>query len=526
MPKCPRVVAVHLPRFLIQRRLREDASLAHRPVAVIRSSERVDHVVAASRPALVAGVTVGATATEAKAACPGLRMLPDDPAADLRALEGLAEALLAASPAVELAGPEGLFADASAAPLVHGEASLVRICEDRCRALGYWAHLVIADGKFAALALATHRPRAEIAAGSMAKALAPLPLAALPAPEGLRWALAAMGLKTLGDLAALPAAGIAARFGADGALMQRLAWGDDPRPIVPFRPAPPLVESLALEWPAEGLEPVLFALKTVLDRLTARLAGRGLALTRLEVHLKLDLQGEARVVLPLARPTSSSKLLLAVFRERLADLKVAAPVVGIGVEALETGPAERVQLCVGDRPEVDDALESVLARLRSGLGEGAIFGARPADRHCPEGTWERGPFRPGEAPAPRPTAPRGPRRAFLARLLQREGELPAAAKVPVADDPLLRPGARPTRLLAQPRPLDVELSPSGRIVAVRIGARRHAAASVRGPERLQGEWWRQGFARDYYRALVAGVGGCWIFRDGKDGRFYLHGYFD
>jgi protein ImuB len=61
---------------------------------------------------------------------------------------------------------------------------------------------------------------------------------------------------------------------------------------------------------------------------------------------------------------------------------------------------------------------------------------------------------------------------------------------------------------------------------VRIGSRRHAAASVRGPERLCGEWWRSGFARDYYRALVAGVGGCWIFRDGKDGRFYLHGYFD
>lgn len=525
---CPRVVAVHLPRFLVQRRLREDATLAHRPVAVVRRSERGEQVVAASRLALVAGVRLGASATEARAACPGLRLLPDDPAADLRALEGLAEALLAASPAVELCGPEALLGDASAAPLLGGEGGLAQVVADRCRALGYHASVVIADGKFAALALAAHRPRSrpQIERGPTARALAALPLWALPAGEALVWALQAMGLKTLGELAALPPSGVAARFGTDGALMQRLARGDDPRPLVPLRPEPPLVEALGLEWPAETLEPVLFALKTVLDRLTARLSGRGLALTKLEVQLKLDPAGESRVVLPLARPTNAARLLLDVFRERLGDLKVPGPVVRVGVEALETGPAERVQLCVGDRPEVDEALEAVLARLRSSLGEQALFSARPADRHGPERAWEPAPFRPGDAPAPA-CAPARPRRAFLARLLSREGEPPPCGSVPLREDPLLRPGARPTRLLARPQPLAVELSPAGRIVAVRIGARRHAAAAVRGPERLAGEWWRgQGFARDYYRALVAGLGGCWIYRDGQDGRFYLHGYFD
>jgi protein ImuB len=108
----------------------------------------------------------------------------------------------------------------------------------------------------------------------------------------------------------------------------------------------------------------------------------------------------------------------------------------------------------------------------------------------------------------------------------REGEPGPYGKVPIAEDPLLRPGTRPTRLLEEPRPLEVDLSPSGRIMAVRIGSRRHAAASVRGPERLCGEWWRAGFSRDYYRALVAGLGGCWIFRDAGSGRFFLHGYFD
>ncbi len=589
-----RIAALHLPRFLIQRRLREDGSLAHRPVAVVRPERGVPLVVAASRRALIAGVCLGSTATQAKATCPGLRVLPDDPVADLRALEGLAEALLVATPAVELCGPSGLFCDASAAPLFKGEAGLVEVLLDRARALGYRGQLVIADNKFAAMALAVHRPRPSRVTGPTRAALAPLPLAALPLPEALRWSFQAMGLSTLGELAALPASGVAARFGEEGSLAQRLALGDDPRPLCPFRPAPPLIEALWLEWPSDALEPVLFGLKTVLDRLTARLSGRGLALTRLEVSLKLEPphqgtacgaasgrpirlepphqgtaggaasgrpirlepphqgtacgaasgrpirleppHGEERVVLPLARPTSSARLLLDIFRERLRDFAVTAPVKGVLVEALETGPAERIQLCVGERPEVDEALEAVLARLQGGLGEAALGSARPLSRHRPEDAWERAPFRPADAPAARGPGtgcdgeeakkPARAKKAFIARLLHREGERAPLGRVPLAGDPLLRPGARPTRLLQRPQPLQVELSASGRLVAVRIGQKRCAAAAVRGPERLCGEWWKAGFARDYYRALVVGLGGCWIFRDERDGRFYLHGYFD
>ena len=530
-----RIAALHLPRFLIQRRVREDESLAHRPVAVVRPERGVPLVVAASRRALIAGVCLGSTATQAKATCPGLRVLPDDPVADLRALEGLAEALLAAAPAVELCGPSGLFCDASAAPLFKGEAGLAEVLLDRTRALGYRGQLVVADSKFAAMALAVHRPRPTRVTGPTRAALAPLPLTALPLPEALLWSFQAMGLSTLGELAALPASGVAARFGEEGSLAQRLALGDDPRPLCPFRPAPPLIEALWLEWPSDALEPVLFGLKTVLDRLTARLSGRALALTRLEVCLKLEPPGEERVVLPLARPTSSSRLLLDVFRERLRDFAVTAPVKGVLVEALETGPAERVQLCVGERPEVDEALEAVLARLQGGLGEAALGSARPLSRHRPEGAWERAPFRPTDAPAARgPGASEGEeakkparaKKAFLARLLHREGERAPLSRVPIEEDPLLRPGARPTRLLHRPQPLQVELSSAGRLVAVRIGQKRCAAAAVRGPERLCGEWWKAGFARDYYRALVVGLGGCWIFRDERDGRFYLHGYFD
>jgi protein ImuB len=46
------------------------------------------------------------------------------------------------------------------------------------------------------------------------------------------------------------------------------------------------------------------------------------------------------------------------------------------------------------------------------------------------------------------------------------------------------------------------------------------------PERLAGEWWGEPFERDYHRALLEGLGECWIYRDASGGRLWLHGFFD
>ena len=35
-----------------------------------------------------------------------------------------------------------------------------------------------------------------------------------------------------------------------------------------------------------------------------------------------------------------------------------------------------------------------------------------------------------------------------------------------------------------------------------------------------------GYGRDYYRVHLEGVGLAWVFRDARDGRFYLQGLFD
>jgi protein ImuB len=103
----------------------------------------------------------------------------------------------------------------------------------------------------------------------------------------------------------------------------------------------------------------------------------------------------------------------------------------------------------------------------------------------------------------------------LGAAVDREGESP-------------RPGAaarRPTRLLVVPAPVVAE-GEGGRLTALRVEGRARAVLAFEGPERLRGEWWSSPFDRDYYRVRLDGLGECWVYRDGGDGRLYLHGFFD
>jgi protein ImuB len=85
---------------------------------------------------------------------------------------------------------------------------------------------------------------------------------------------------------------------------------------------------------------------------------------------------------------------------------------------------------------------------------------------------------------------------------------------------------RPPRVFKEPSRLHAEVSPVGALQWVNVAGRRRKVESVWGPERLVGAWWEEGYARDYYRVQLDGVGLLWIFRDGRDGAFYAQGVFD
>jgi protein ImuB len=494
----PRVVALFFPDLPLQR-VRRARPTADRPLAILGDGR----VLYRDDAAAAEGVRLGATAAEALAACGRLLTIQPDAAADRAALRAVAEAMLALAPVVEVVPPDTLLLDASAAHLLARTSGGAdpRVREDAlahrtiavAAEMGYVARAVVATGRGPAHVLARHAAGVVtwVARDEAARALSPLPVEALGLDSGVAMRLAELGIADAGALARLPAGTLAHRFGPAGVLAARLARGEDDAPLVPYVPDTLPQEALELEAPAETADPVLFGLKRLADRVSARLAGRGLGATRLRVVLGLDPRGEERIQVPLAQPTASAARWLLPLKEHLFSMRLPAAVTWLRLAATEVATVAPEQLAIGDRPEALAALEGVLARIGVRLGEGAAFAAEPVERYRPEAAYRAVPFRP--RPGRRDATPGAP--------------------------------PRPTRLLAVPSPVVAE-GEGGRLTALRIDGRARAVLALEGPERLRAEWWGAPFDRDYYRVRLDGLGDCWVYRDGDDGRLYLHGFFD
>jgi protein ImuB len=381
----------------------------------------------------------------------------------------------------------------------------------RCHALGYFAQAAIASERFSARALARHGTRRVrvVSSGESLLALAELPLLALDGKEAvLREMLGALGFKRLGELAALPAGSVTARLGALGLQAHRLARGEDDSRFTPAPLEVELKESMQLEFGAESLEPVLFALRTVLVRLCARLQGRKQAIVRLGLSLQLEsADASPQLSIALARPSAQVKLLLDLLRPSLDALRLTSPVIALSVAAEQVSEDRAQQQTLGEGPQGDAALEVVMARLTTTLGVPSVGAAELRDAHRPESAYGIRPFRP-------PPSASG----LLGELSQQREAIPDAPE---------EASSRPTRMLPAPARLDAEVDEGGRPMFVRLWGQRRRVVQVAGPERLAGSWWgTERYRRDYYRVHCEGVGAVWLFRDADDGQYYLQGLFD
>jgi protein ImuB len=251
--------------------------LPHEPGAVLHANR----VVASTPAARDAGVVRGLRRREAQSRCPEVVVFDLDPARDARAFEPVVVAVEAFTPAVEIVRP-GVCAVATRGPSRYfgGDEALVGLVSaavdavlpagaPRCR-------VGVADGPFAAERAA--RRGVIVPAGASAAFLAGFPVATLGDAD-LADLLARLGIRTLGQLAELPAPAVLARFGPQGAAAHRLARGLDERPLV-ARVAPlDLAVSAELDPPADRLETAAFVAKSLADRLHEGLSVQGLAAT-------------------------------------------------------------------------------------------------------------------------------------------------------------------------------------------------------------------------------------------------------
>ncbi|MDH5291336.1 MAG: DNA polymerase Y family protein, partial [Acidimicrobiia bacterium] len=227
------------------------------PAAVLVANR----VVATSPTARAEGVRVGQRRRDAQSRCPGLAVLERDVDREVRLFEPVVAALEAFTPRIEVTGP-GLAGFPTRGPsrFFGGDDTLagqVLGSLEPILARRGGARIGVADGVFAARLAARSRAARDaplvVPLGGAAAFLAGFTVETLGLPA-LADVLGRLGLRTLGDLAALEAAAVVGRFGLEGQLALRLARGEDDYPPDLRRPAPDLAVTWAFDPPAERVE--------------------------------------------------------------------------------------------------------------------------------------------------------------------------------------------------------------------------------------------------------------------------------
>lgn len=234
------------------------------------------------------------------------------------------------------------------------------------------AEIGVAAGKFPAFAAAASGGVAFLAPGQERSFLAAQPVSLLPLTSGEQRRLALFGLRTLGQLAALPREAAVAQFGLRGRLLHQLASGADPRPFNPYQP--PKVECISRRWREPLADEAQFerALGEFSAEACARLRAGGAACGRLALCLTFE-DGAAREAVRVLRDSPADEPMM---RRLLLGLSVALPRAGIVQLDLELGDLRAEapqQLRLFDAPAAKRRTARELAHILSARHGAAPF---------------------------------------------------------------------------------------------------------------------------------------------------------
>jgi protein ImuB len=212
------------------------------------------------------------------------------------------------------------------------------------------ARIGVAPSRFAALAAATRARarRTEVTPSGPARLaayLAPLPvglLAARAETAALPQVLDRFGIRTLGELAKLPRAALADRFGTAGPLARDLARGRD-TPLRPRRASERLEERLDLPESASGPQ-LERALGLLIDRLLSRRERRGRTMRAAVLAAELVEGGTWRVRVGFREALADPRRMRLVLAPKLGDMPAPATALRLRAEGLGPPPADQRSL--------------------------------------------------------------------------------------------------------------------------------------------------------------------------------------
>jgi protein ImuB len=488
---------------------------------------------------------------DARALMPDLLTTSGEPEADRRLLEtiaswcdrytpwvaldplggALAEEGIEACSAGGFGGDAGLLLDVTGCTHLFGprddggdkgERALLADITERLARHDFTCRAAMADTAGAAWALARYAERQadlHCPRNTQRVALSALPIEGLRLDAAIIETFLKLGLRRIGDLYNLPRAPLARRFGDLPVSRLDQALGKASESIEPRRLPPAFRTRLAFAEPIGRPEDIAAATSRLLAALCRQFEQAGVGARRLEIALFRVDGSVDRSEIGTSRPNRDNPKLMKLFEEKLGELD---PGFGVELMILSAPQVEAWDGSQDDLPEVGrvaaitalDNTADLADRLATRLGLQNVARLLPRDSHLPE------------------------RVQTLS---------PVGAWMRIADIK----GARPTRLLQRPEPVDVTaLLPDDPPRQFRWRQHAHKVVKVEGPERVTNEWWRprppnSKFdgrhvaalsappVRDYFRVEDDDGGRFWLFRDGAYNaaandrgttKWYLHGF--
>ena len=489
-----RTACVDIHGLPLQLLLRRHPDWTGRPVVVVDRDKAQGVIHWANEPARVLRIFPGMRYAAGLALSSDLR---GGVVAELdiaEAVSAIAQRLWSFSPRIEpcLREPGIFWLDASGLQHVFPclETWSANIVGD-LRAQGYRAIVAVGFSRFGSYAACKASPRSMVFAQVEQERayLRAAPITRFRFDARVRESLLKLGVKTLGDFIALPAAGIRRRFGAEAEALHALARGDAWSPLNPEALFEPLEYDEVLDWPEDNAERLTTRLACLLEPLLAALQARHEVLKTLRFGLTLMDECVLSEEISPAQPTCDANQIVGLLALRMAALALSAPVTALRLSVEGVAVSEEQLALFQETPIQNiEAAHRALARLRSEFGNDAVVYARSNAGHLPEAqyAWER--LERLRAPQPTP----GTIRPLVRRFYNPPVELP-------------------------PRDRN---EPDGWLIS---GIADGPVEETIGPQIVSGGWWLREISRAYYYVRTRSGRWLWIYHDANRRRWFLHG---
>jgi len=375
------IIHVDMDAFYASVEQRDRPELRGRPVIVGADPRGRGVVAASSYEARRFGVHSAMPIGRAARLCPDGVFLP----VDMEKYAGVSRQIMAVlagfTPLLEPLSIDEAFLDVTQTRALFGDGEeQARRIKSRIRtAVGLAASVGVASNKFIAkVASELEKPDGlvVVAPGGEADFLAPLPVSRLWGAGRVTTAdLESMGIRTIGQLAAIPPSHLQSRFGRGGGLLSALAHGVDERAVEPFAPPKSMGAEETFERDHRDGERLRATLRAQAERVARELRAQGYA--GRTVTLKLRFADFSTITRShTGDPTQDG---LTVYREARALLDrvvLRQPVRLIGLSVAGLGPAGEGQLALlGPDAVRRERLARALDRLVERFGEASV---RPA----------------------------------------------------------------------------------------------------------------------------------------------------